>query len=160
MKKYGLLGMVIVALATVGVAAAGAKGPHDKACVAEVRAAGDWGRTLNPGRAAFMSGTSGDDVIDLIPAGTVYCGLGGHDVVRVNNGWFYGGDGIDTVEVNNGIVDGGAATDVALENHGVFRGRAGADAVHVNTGLFDGGPGIDTVQAVNTGTCVDVESGC
>lgn len=134
--------------------------PPDKACVAEVRAAGDWGRTLNPGKATFVTGTPGDDVIDLIEPGVVFCGLGGHDVVLENRGWFYGGDGIDTVVVNLGTVDGGAQTDVVWDNRGEFRGRESRDVVLVNHGLFDGGPGIDAVQDENNGSCIDVEEGC
>lgn len=157
-----LMGTVAAAMAVlVGFGAeAQARGPQDKACVAEIRAAGDWGKQLNPGKASFISGTPGDDVIENIPAGTVFCGLGGNDVVRTNNGWFYGGSGIDTVDVNNGMVDGGDQTDVVLENNGVFNGRNGRDVVHFNNGFFDGGPGTDLVQNENSGTCVNVEWGC
>ena len=140
-----------------GVAQAG---PPDKACVAEVRAAGDWGKTLNPGKARFVAGTSGDDVIDYIAPDMVFCGLGGNDTVLVNEGWFYGGDDVDTVETNRGTIDGGADTDVVIANHGVFKGRSARDVVHVNLGMFDGGPGTDAVQDRNDGTCIDVEEGC
>lgn len=137
----------------------GAGGP-DKACAREVRDAGDWGKSLNPGKAEFVSGTEGDDVIDLIAPGVAFCGLGGNDVVIINNGWFYGGEGMDTVTVNNGMFDGGSETDVAMTNNGVFNGRQSRDIVHVNNGWFNGGPGADLVQDQNNGGCVDVEEGC
>lgn len=150
-----------IALAASAAASSGVDAaPPDKACVAEVRAAGDWGRTLNPGKATFVSGTPGDDVVQHIAEGTVFCGLGGNDVVIENHGWFYGGDDIDTVHFNMGVVDGGAQTDVVVDNRGEFRGRTSRDVVLVNNGLFDGGPGIDAVQNANNGVCVDVEQGC
>jgi hypothetical protein len=155
-----VVGVVLVLLVSIGGTVAGAGGPHDKACVAEIRNAGDWGKTLNPGKATFISGTAGDDKLEIIEAGVVFCGLGGNDTVVVNNGWFYGGGGIDTVWENNGIVDGGENTDVVLMNGGVFRGRNAADFVHVNKGVFDGGPGIDGIEGENSGTCIDVEEGC
>jgi Ca2+-binding RTX toxin-like protein len=151
-----VLGMLVLMASSAPV---GAGGP-DKACVSEIRAAGDWGKTLNPGKAEFVSGTEGDDVIDTIAPGVVFCGLGGDDVVAVNNGWFYGGDGIDTVTVNNAMFDGGTQTDVVITNNGVFNGRESRDVVLVNNGWFNGGPGVDLVQDENNGTCVDVEEGC
>lgn len=160
MPSKTMIAVSLTALtALLPLAPAGAA-PPDKACVAEVRAAGDWGRTLNPGKATFVSGTPGDDVIERIEPGVVYCGLGGHDIVLENHGWFYGGDGIDTVVLNLGTVDGGAHTDVVQDNRGEFRGRGSRDVVIVNNGFFDGGPGIDAVQDVNNGSCVDVEQGC
>ncbi len=146
---------------TLASPAAGAGAP-DRECRREVRAAGDWGRELNPGRATFVSGTAGDDVVAHVPAGVVFCGLGGDDRVLENEGWFYGGDGIDTVETNFGMTHGGADTDVVLANHGLFEGGpdAARDVVHVNHGIFDGGPGSDLVQDANFGTCIDVEVGC
>lgn len=150
----------LLVLMTIGGGIAAAGGPHDKGCVNEVRIAGDWGKNVNPGKATFVSGTEGNDMIDTIDAGVVFCGLGGHDHVVVNNGWFYGGDGIDSIEVNNGIVDGGEETDVVFTNNGVFNGKNDRDAVLVNNGVFNGGPGSDVVQNENNGTCIDVEQGC
>lgn len=158
----GATALGLTMMATLGTGVAAAKGPQDKACVDAVRAAGDWGKNLNPGKATFVAGDPGSETIDEIPAGVVYCGLGGRDVVTVNNGWFYGGDDIDTVHVNNGRVHGGDATDVVMENNGLFEGATGVDVVHVNNGVFDGGAGFDyiDVDGVNNGICIDVERGC
>ena len=150
-----------IALITLAFTTAATAAKPDRACTAEVRAAGDWGKNLNPGKATFVSGTPGDDMIPYIAPGVVFCGLGGDDVVEVNDGWFYGGDDIDAVAINNGFVNGGQDTDVVLTNNGEFFGGPDVvrDIVHVNLGLFDGGPGNDLVQA-NFGLCISVESGC
>lgn len=145
-------------LVTTGTATAGPK--NDRTCIAAVKAAGDWGKGLNPGKANFVSGTEGDDDIGEVPPGTVFCGLGGDDRVTVNNGWFYGGAGVDQVDTNNGMVIGGDNTDLVTTNNGVFEGGNALDAVKVNNGLFDGGPGVDIIEVANNGTCIDVEHGC
>ncbi len=149
-------------LALTLVASPAGAAPVDRQCRSEVRAAGDWGKELSPGKATFVVGTSGNDVVAHVPAGVVYCGLGGNDRVVLNEGWFYGGEGIDTVETNMGMAHGGTETDVVLANHGLFEGGPDAtrDVVHVNHGIFDGGPGSDLVQDANFGTCIDVEIGC
>ncbi len=172
------LAVACAALVLVGTPA-GAGGP-DKACSSVVHEAGDWGKGLNPGRAAFIAGTPGADEVPEIPEGVVYCGLGGNDHIGVNRGWFYGGPGMDQVDENYGFVRGGDNTDTVGLNAGTFHGgpEAVRDIVHTNTGFFDGGPGDDlvdsgnsgffdggpglhdTIEGTNVGTCVNVEIGC
>ena len=149
-----------IALIAVALAVPATAAPVDKRCVAEVRAAGDWGRTVNPGRYTFIVGTDGHDRIAEVPAGAVFCGLGGNDVIEVNRGRVYGGAGIDTVLHNEGVVDGGLETDIVMVNDGDFYGRGSRDVVDDNRGFFDGGAGVDLVQTSNSGVCVDVEEGC
>jgi len=91
-----------------------------------------------------MHRTPGDDTIDYIPRGEVYCGHGGNDsVLNGNHGVFVGGPGSDYTYWNDGAFYGGPGKDWALVNWKPFIGGPGDDEVWSNHGDFIGGPGYD-----------------
>jgi hypothetical protein len=107
-------------------------------------------------------GTDGDDAVPSVPAGEVYCGLGGNDLVGSLAGTFIGGPGADRVMQlhSSGTFYGGPGNDIIIGPYsnqevtswGTFFGGPGNDRIHgENRGLFEGGPGHDHVS-YNHGT--------
>ena len=99
-------------------------------------------------RECTMHGTKGDDVVDYVPAGEVFCGHQGNDHVDGIHGVFIGGPGDDSTRWNDGLFYGGPGDDSVYFNWGPFWGGPGNEYVYNNVGdgndgVFYGGPGLD-----------------
>ncbi len=84
----------------------------------------------------------------------IFYGLGGDDILIINEGELYGGTGNDRLILKKGVAKGGTGNDdIRIEESGAAHGDSGDDVIRiVKTGTGYGGSGNDIIRIEKTGT--------
>ncbi|WP_422452366.1 calcium-binding protein [Endozoicomonas sp. ALC066] len=84
----------------------------------------------------------------------IFYGLGGDDILIINEGELYGGAGNDRLILKKGVAKGGTGNDdIRIEESGAAYGDSGDDVIRiVKTGTGYGGSGNDIIRIEKTGT--------